>query len=1110
MARAGMPLGVTADTALLLDFAHRELLDASANGNNATRFGGLRVGDGYYGRGVTFSATSYLTVAQSASLDISGDLTLDFKLRCPAFGADMIILERNSDPAGTLSWRVDVGTTGLLSLACRDSGGTLDTISTAEVLVPLRWYDARLVFDTSAYMWLILDGQVWAKQATARASLKSASLGPLYIGRNAAGTFPFTGGSIAGLRIRAAADTSLDSCSCNLSPRDRITRRDVRVADIRLKEDISTDAETADGGAFWVAATDLTALAVDSQDLISVQRATAVGDALTTLTRHGNLTDVKAATGGWFYDTVTGRSYLSEDPDNYAHVIVVVRALFAYRGFVLGGRWVRSALLNADELERRTGAWFHGQPAGGGGMVTLAAQHPDFPATWLDELTSGVLWIGSEVYVSMVSDHLPWSERAKIGRFFVEAQPEAKADTLALQLTGLYARMYRRDMEATTVTLEDYSSAPASSVGKPLKAIFGRGHLRVEAVGINKTPTSGRYAYRLTPPGFKIARINNVGAIGSDSGGLDIYDVDLDGGQFTVAIPPPGLMESVPADGIYADGVWADCDGYALTVADQTEAGPVDSHGTGTDCTDSPQGLLKALLTLYAGFSTADFGSAWTVTAALATLPRRFVGHFSAPDAAREAVAAAQHETLTHLYPAASGLLEWEGVVKADAIEHTIRDFDVLNAETFADDSQVAQRSQITAYAYRIGESGELLIGTDVKLDLKGLAKYAKQRTWFGPGGEGALTGIPTGGDALVWLENVRGFHEKRTIYERRRLSKKWMALLEIMDRVDDQIEAMPGAVAGRVRPLLWKTGRDSLQIEAVREENYPASPGETPYIGTGIQPFIHMRHGSVAGISLADTAGVWTDVPDWADIVEDFDGFFTDTTSWPHTLAIRAKRTGGSGNTDLLFRLYAVNEAAVVVTLTGGFGTSEGYDSATDFSALESMVSFASAGVDIVKLQYKTTNSATGTIYAQSWEMAEVDVPATALLPSVMIWSWWDTSGIDLAALVATDGGLLDGVAGGLIVPDMYALDSYRAYAYVATESGSGVNIELRSTLSSFGLDVLAHFDVVTAGTNLIAVTPTIGSTPEAFNAIVELDSGGTLDGTLYGMALFARQMRS
>jgi hypothetical protein len=976
MSYQGTPPGVTTAAKLLLPFEAGSLSDWTANGNDATKVGAPTFGDGPHGAGVTLaSASDYLTVADAASINISSDLTVACSLRIDALGSISTVLDRTSTAN---AWRLQVTAAGALQFTIWDSGGTPDTLTSSMTIVAGRTYDveAGVEFNGTDYLFIKVEGEIWARKTTSRADVESLSLGVLTIGQRGSGSNPFVG-TISNVRIEASADEdAIDDLPSNVEP-ERTTHGQIIAEDIDFGEELSGASWTTSGSNYWIAfsALTLSAFVKDFLDIVGVRATLTAGGSEVNFTEVGNSGDL--TTNHYLVDLVNERLWSSEDPSTYAVFVATIRYRAAEKHLRVGGKPYIPTLMTASAGERNIPYIFEPYPTGGGLEFALTTQYQDHPASFVFETASNVIWPKAPVTIRAVSKHMPFQTAPILSTGLVAEPPKITPELIKVNTYAEQSRLHNISIEGSVLNLDDFNDAREDDVGYEFPAIWGLGHREVPCPMIEKT---GDLSVNGINPFFKvkvcdhpIARIFNVYdvTLGVHRNG-SIANVDLENATFQVFCNP-------------GDIIVCDVDGYGTpSTATSTANELLSEFGDADDCISEPVDMLKEQLTLYANIPAANMTDAsFTNTDGRVKIRRRFVEALPEKGALAGELQRALPEMLAFLFWKADGTLGLRDVRKADSVDATLNDFDVVSEEWIVNTESLAKRAEASAYTYRGTTQGKIKKGASATLTLTADAKYDVQEVFYPPPSSSGkdLTRIAHKGSLTTWLGIVRKFVEEPSVFYRAKVSADF-ATLELMDVVDVLVSSRPSGVGSRFRVKRIRPEADgTVAVELFSEDLFPADGTSAAAIRTAFGPIRHTEYGVSAGQNIPNAVG-WQRVGDHASV---FQGSLSDSSSITNRWVIRAQRVGGAADSDLQLRLRDIDNNVTVASVAG-------VSTSAEFVAT---TSFTRPSTDVrLEVQAITTNGASGTLWSAVWGAKEVSAPVGDPVPPTTLWQTGSAAG--------------------------------------------------------------------------------------------------------------------
>jgi hypothetical protein len=210
------------------------------------------------------------------------------------------------------------------------------------------------------------------------------------------------------------------------------------------------------------------------------------------------------------------------------------------------------------------------------------------------------------------------------------------------------------------------------------------------------------------------------------------------------------------------------------------------------------------------------------------------------------------------------------------------------------------------------------------------------------------------------------------------------------MDVITLSVTSKPSGVGARFRVMRAEAEADgSVSMLLFSETNWPADGTSSAGARDPYGPLQLMKQSDDTGIACATGTN---DVDECMVILPFTSGPAAFDTGNTYRLVVRAVRSGGAADTDLVFRLVDRDNADAVLATTPGVGTSAEFDATTTFANIPT------TGDHRIVLQSVGANSATGTLYGVSWE-GEENSPSLATYASPSIFMHWsDVSGVAVA----------------------------------------------------------------------------------------------------------------
>lgn len=970
MSRPGLPVGADAATFALLDFRHHRpasWVDDSPAGETLTVDGGdgsgfPRTCRGPFGWAARFGDPNHTNtdafVSFTPTTPPTSALTIEYWVRYADDTTQALTMVSCIDGTGTGNadgltyddaWALSIAQVAsdhhLRFSVWNDTNSSVVNCEAAMVSTGIgksgRWVNLRGVYVANDYIALYADGVILAYEEHSQGNIASSNIDVIRIGSPwQSGSGARTTGDVANVRLRSVADSDPLTMSARLG--ERVTRRNWVTVDIDLGERLEGETWTDAGSSHYLTSGDfdLYGFAYDEDDIVGVTTVTAGVEA--ELTEVGNATDVDATDDSWWFNQQNGRLYLragaNTDPGTLDLVRLRVRYRCAPRGFWSGGRVYAGSILNAELPTRAMPVFDEAFPTFTS-PVELAQQHPSHPAGWDKEEATAIMWRGAPARARWASDYLTWPAGAPVlFRGFVDAAPEGDEDRITAHLVHDAGRLHRIGVSSLKANITDYPNLHEDYHGHVFPVCIGFGHLRVPCCPIDVS--SSPYQFKVTA--HALARITR--AYLGDSGTLAMTDIDLDAGTFKVSVPLERVSE-----------VTVDCDGFGDPTT-ATAAGPVYEFGDVSDTYLTPHDIIRGLLQTFAGVPAADLtDSSWTATDARVQTYLRGRRTLGSPGDFIEVLRALCPQSLAYLFPLAAGGWGWRDVRKADSVDVTLTDADIVELELVPDTSRLAERAQASASIALRAPTGRVT-GEEKEqeaLVLLGGFRYGSEATWEPVGDP---TWFYEANAAAAWLAKVRGLLEGPVGHLRGRATVRLIEG-ECMDVVADN-SAGAGVAGTRYRIDSVTPSLDgTVEFAAQPEGPYPADGTSTNSgLRDGLEYLSQMSYQVAAGTAIG--SGGPTVVDDsllvWMPTLNDFG----DAT---HKLQIYAARSGG---TDIQVDLHDLETATDHMSISSIGGA--GFYETTSLAA-----AMPTSNARFV-LRTTTTGGATGTLTAARWHCDE------------------------------------------------------------------------------------------------------------------------------------------
>jgi len=939
-------------------------------------------GLGYFGDGVRLgnigvspeNGLPRIKIAQAASLDLGTLLTFETAYyRANTADATYYIASRK-DGSNNLSWEVKHANFAI-TFAIENPSGTGDTLS---ISVPIgqnlttlaRWYYVRFVADlNNGWLYGFLNGNLRAKKSTALVALRTASLGPLYIGANArlSSSLDYSfGGHISNVKLRNVADFDETTLPQNILLSDHITTKQTRALEYDLGEIVESNTWVDDtAGGFYTSAASLGLInfLVDDTDLAGFTLTTS-GGVTTTLTKVGNITDVDSTANTYCYDAASNRIYANPNPSTYATALLRVTYRCADHTLAIAGRNYRGTLVVSDAGHLATNYIFAPLPLSSGGRIAISRQHPDHPASFGGESSSKIVWPGAPVRLYKIFDHGSWSEKIPIFTGYVETSPADDRDVIAVNIGPRHMKLDKVVVEPHTINVTDYPYAPKEAIGYKFPTIWGVGHLRVPAPCVDVTPTviSGVTCYKRKISARAITSITQLGS--GNSALLYFTNVDLSVGTLYSSEAPTTEL-------------WANVSGYGTPSSATSAAGIfIKSFSTPTEAITDPMTWLKTWLSLLIDLpSSAMSDSTWANTATRVLLGRRFCEVMDGLGSGAAELQRFFQETVTFLRPYVDGTYGWSDVDKTTVSSGVLRDCNIISDLWYNDIDKLSRRADGECYEYQLRSDGTTSSSAPFSLSpLKSDVRYLLNPGWNPPGGK---TRFMSTGSANNWLQNmVRRFLEEVGQLRDITVSPKY-ASIKVLDVLTDYTSNSQAGNGARLRVFSREeTPEGNLKLIVVPETLFPAN-GAQPYdIRDSYGPQRHFSFGKSSGQSVS-SAGVWSVVGDYTKLFQGSVCRFP-PSGVSHRLAIRAQRIGGSNDTDLAFRLRTAS--GHTIASIAGVTTAAQFVSTTSFTNIPTID-------ELIWLEVQTNYGATGTVWSASWESEETAASPGDPISGTTLW---------------------------------------------------------------------------------------------------------------------------
>ena len=1101
--RYGLPQGTTSATIFYLPMRDGETTDKSASALAASVPSGASApstAPGYYGDALQFGTGSNTSRLEFTGISWAGSFTVEFWAFVESGGSTLSAIARNATTGGEKDvFDLRLSSTSVTARIVDDAAASYTITAAvarafvaADLMQGNRMMHVRLVHDAAGgFGYLFLDGQMVGKAAHTLGALATASLGPIQVGGEASTTrtSQFIG-RLEQVHIRNVADTSFDAMSANLRP-DRLALRNEAAVEFDLEEDVQSDSWTADGGGgHYRALTGFTlgTFVVQPGDVVGV--ASRLSSVTTTYTQVGNVTDLDAASNSYFVDAVNSRLYVSEDPAALASgtiLAVQVRVPFATRGLVRGHRWYIPALVAATAGERRMNLWDEALSVGGGGTVSIAAQHASLPTAFGVEEGTGVVWTNMPARMRQWSPHLPWAALVKTFVGVVDAQPDDDGDTLSVRLVAEAGKFHRVRMEGAVCDTDTFPRAVADAIGYVWPTIHGTLHRHVPAKCVDTLPTtvSGQASmirYKVANHPLTYMRLHYTGSPVAPYKGMRVIDLNV--GEFWIL-----------GSGGPTTEVWVDCAGVGTpTTPTYASATPVGEFGDPADALTDGKSLIQDMLTRTLGISSSAFDSTWAATAARILSLRRYAEQRGDASGYVGLLSSYLSELITFLYfRLSTEKWAWEDVVKADASDWTVEDIDCIAEQwPVADASRLARRANAKATAYRRDLTGKVFKYDATTLALKADDKYQRKATWDPFGG---ATAFASGATAKNWITAIRLLLEEPQRYPRLRLSGRF-AQAEQFDVLTINTTRRPSAAVARHRGAAITPAADgSVEVLNMPEYPFPATGAAVVDTREIWSPQTHLEYGNSTGLSLAATAGAWTAVDNhmqlwpratWGGV----------PTGIAHRFQVRAQRIAGAADTDLQFRIRDLDGGATLATIN--CSTTLGFQ-----TAVTSFASIPTANARLC-LEYQAAAGVTGTLHLAGWQSEEA---SGCLLSEEMMHTCLWSTGYRTGAACTGASAAVPNLAMGMWDPARFRPGSKLLWLLYADGTGTTTFTVQISTLkspdTSFGATPLIHFGTIPTSAGFVekVMTTTAGSTAAAFVPRFTIAAG---TGYVYSISCF------
>lgn len=1081
--RLGRRPGVTAATELLLPFARGgDILQDLSPDERTVSYAGSgrrpRWAPGYFGNALEFgSGIQRLSVT---GFSLAAGFSVEAWVRTDDGASERTVIAATAEAGGQNSvFRLGVSATGATLTVWNNGSLASDSVSTsparARPTASAVWQHVRGWWDGTS-MGIDLDGQRWAFKPTSISATSALNLPALVIGGEESLSLSSTfTGRLECVRICSPGETGTAGLSPLARP-DRVTRRTFDLRHIELREHAQADTWTNDAaGGFHMPLSDLTVggFVVAPEDVVSVRARTLV--VTTEFTAVGNVTDLDAGTNNYFVDPVTQRLYSSEDPTGYSVFEVGVLIPLADRPLVRGTRFYRGVVLPSPAGERRAGFYGEPPPTGGGGALALAAAYTDVDGTFVREEASKLAWRGAPVTTYEVHDGAPYSEATRSFIGFVEEPPDDSKDLLSVQTKNEIARLYKVPLQGQIATRGDWTYLDESAEGHVFPVITGLGHRKIKCIRVDTRWTdlgSSAFGYRYKFCAHGVARIAGLWVGGAFLLGVKIHNIDLSVGEFWYGVTP-GETE-----------IMVDVDGYGTAGTPTSSVNQVLPFGNSSDCLSSPEDIIDdAYLRGLLGVAADEIGASFAVTGTRVKRGIRRADPVGDAGAAVATVGKHLDETLTTLYHSAtSGDYEWEDVVKADAIQHTLYDIDVIAEVWRFDRSRLAKKINALATAYiqdlqgrvTVQEATDLDLLSDLRYDVKDIADLG-------------LTGIYNAATVDVHLAVVRALMESSLAFYGTTVSPRF-SRAEIFDVFDLQVASRPSGMGTRFRVLSVNVRADrNVDLVLFSETPFPATGTSTFGSRIRFSPSRRLTYSAGGVQALADTAGAWAVVGTHR---EPFQGPLLIPAGASHRFQVRARRIGGAADADLDFRVEKVGGGTIFAL--GGCSTTLGFQTADTTPGTIPITD------EQIRLEYKTAVGVTGEISSGGWEHEEASPLLSDPLAPTTLWSWGNNSG----ASVASPGDSTTGRGGLIGSLGLFSGARLRFAVHFDPGTATGIRFYIYTNAQQWNGPLRTIFDtgVVTTSpaTTEVLQNPIGALAPLYFSALC---STGTM--TVYGASI-------